>query len=64
MTPLSYHSSNLSLIALEAMRLLVLIQENEIYTQNLIFNLRRIQSPSANKLNTVPAIFTFSNIVF
>ena len=45
MTPLSYHSSNLLLIALEAMRLLVLIQENEIYTQNLIFNLRRIQPP-------------------
>ena len=30
MTPLSYHSSNLSLIALEAMRLLVLKHDNSI----------------------------------
>ena len=29
MTPLSYHSSNLSLITLEAMRLLVLISEKK-----------------------------------
>ena len=33
MTPLSYHSSNLSLITLEAMRLLVLISENKTIIQ-------------------------------